>query len=186
MSVIGNHSWKCHDDTIIAKKVWQTDRSVLRAAWSQLKTNKDIIKLSVHMYHGIMTIRKTRIHDVICDVTRSQSWSTFKIIIFPSIFQLECQTKFEISEMLMAILWAYSTSGISSGEKFVATSKWQPFWNNERSFHLISDMWWSSRIMHKNFMVMTSSMTSQSYLKLSSIFMFRRGWLRKQVARAML
>ena len=31
----------------------------------------------------------SRTHDVIHDVTRSQSWSNFEIDIFPSIFELE-------------------------------------------------------------------------------------------------
>ena len=35
------------------------------------------------------------------------------------------------------------------------------------------------------FMVMMSSMTSQVASKFPSIFMFSRGWLREQVARAM-
>ena len=39
--VIGNNSWKFHDDANIVKKVWQTDRrtenTICRAAWSQLK-----------------------------------------------------------------------------------------------------------------------------------------------------
>ena len=42
----GNNSWKLHDDGNMVKKVWQTDRqtdrqtenTICRAAWSQLKT----------------------------------------------------------------------------------------------------------------------------------------------------
>ena len=53
--------------------------------------------------------------------------------------------------MLMAILLAHSTSGIASGKKkFVATWKWQPFWNIEHSFNLASDMRRLSQIMPKN------------------------------------
>ena len=51
------------------------------------------------------------IRDVIDDVTRSQSRSNFEIDISPSIFELYI-------EMLMAIFYIYSTSGITSGEKF--------------------------------------------------------------------
>ena len=41
--------------------------------------------------------------------------------------------------MLMAIMLAYQTSGITSSKKFVATSKWWPFWqfwNIKHSFNL--------------------------------------------------
>ena len=60
--------------------------------------------------------RSSEVHGVICDVTRSQSWSKFKIAIAPSIFQSVTQ-KLQIPEMLMAILLVYSTSGIASGKK---------------------------------------------------------------------
>ena len=80
--------------------------------------------------------------------------------------------KLKMSEMLMAIFLVYSTSGITSGKKkFVASSKWRPFWkllNIKHSFNLTSDMKRPSQIMPiKFFMVMTSSMTSQGGLKVS-------------------
>ena len=57
----------------------------------------------------------SRTHDVIDDVTRSQSKS--KIDMSPSIFELERRSKLKMSEMLMVIFLVYSTSGITSGER---------------------------------------------------------------------
>ena len=57
------------------------------------------------------------IHDVIGDVTRSQSRSNFEIDTTPSIFELERWSKAQMSEMLMAIFLVYSTSGITSDQK---------------------------------------------------------------------
>ena len=62
--------------------------------------------------------------------------------------------KLKMSEMLMAIFLVYSTSGITSGKKFVASSKWRPFWkfwNINHSFNLTSDMKRSSQIMQKKY-----------------------------------
>ena len=61
----------------------------------------------------------------------------------------------KMSEMLMAIFLVYSTSGINSGKKkFVASSKWRPFWsllNITHSFNLTSDMERSSKIIPKKY-----------------------------------
>ena len=77
-SVIGNHSWKFHDDTMRGT-LWkrchrrtdgQTEIAVLRAAWSQLKMNREpllcCIKLcaSFHSHQWIqtgVTVRKCQI-----------------------------------------------------------------------------------------------------------------------------
>ena len=60
-----------------------------------------------------------RIHDVIGDVTRSQSGSNFEIDISPSIFELERRSKAQnVGNANMAIFLVYSTSGITSGKKF--------------------------------------------------------------------
>ena len=55
----------------------------------------------------------------------------------------------------MDILSAYSNSGITSVKKFVATSKWRPFfkfWNIKHSFKLYSDMKkcpiWNRKYIH--------------------------------------
>ena len=53
-----------------------------------------IIKLPVYRYHETMTtFIWMRIHDVIGDVTRSQSGSNFEIDISPSLFELERWSK---------------------------------------------------------------------------------------------
>ena len=60
--------------------------------------------------------------------------------------------KLKMSEMLMAIFLVYSTSGITSGEKCLSSSKWRlfwKFWNIKHSFNLTSDMKRSSQIMPK-------------------------------------
>ena len=92
----------------------------------------------------------SRTHDVIDDITRSQSRSNFEIDISPSIFELERRSKFKISEMVMAIFLVYSTSGITSSEKVCRDSKWWPFWkflNIKHSFNLTLDMKRSSQLM---------------------------------------
>ena len=67
------------------------------------------------MYHQIMTIIIwIHIHDVIDDVTRSQHRSNFEIDIYLS---YSVDQKLKMSEMLMAIVLVYSTSGITSGKK---------------------------------------------------------------------
>ena len=58
----------------------------------------------------------SRTHDVIDDVTRSQSRSNFESDISPSIFELERRSKAQ-NVMAMAIFLVYSTSGITSGKK---------------------------------------------------------------------
>ena len=81
-------------------------------------SNDIIIKLPLHQYHETMTTFVwIHIHDVIDDVTRSQSRSNFQIDISPSIFELQHWSKAQMLEMLMAIVLIYSTSGITSGEK---------------------------------------------------------------------
>ena len=77
----------------------------------------------------------------------------------------------------MAIFLACSTSGITSGKKFVASSKWRPFlkfWNIKHSFKLTSYMKRSSQIMSKKvfLMMMTSSMTSQGGLQFGPLYSF--------------
>ena len=54
----------------------------------------------------------SRAHDVIDDVSRSQSRSNFETAISPSIFQLESRSKGQtVGNAHMAILLVYSTSG---------------------------------------------------------------------------
>ena len=82
-----------------------------------------------------------------------------------------------MSQMLMAILVAYSNSGVASSKNFVATSKWRPFWKCENIINTVS-IWhqkWKDRprSCKKNiFIMMTSSMMSQNDLKVISLFSF--------------
>ena len=90
----------------------------------------------------------------------------------------------------MTILLAWSTTGIASGKKFVATSEGRPFWkfwSIKNTFNLTSDRedrpksytkkyfswWWHHRWRQR------------VTWKFLSLFMFRKVWLRGQVARAM-
>ena len=73
------------------------------------------------------TFVQIHFHDIIDDVTWLQSRSNFEIDISPSIFELERRSNVQMSEMLMAIFLVYSSSGISSGKMFVASSKWRLF-----------------------------------------------------------
>ena len=73
-----------------------------------------------------------------------------KLIYLRQYLSYSIDQKLKLSEMLMAIFLEYSTSGITSGKKFVPSSKWRPFWkfwNTKHSFHLTSDMKRSSQIM---------------------------------------
>ena len=82
------------------------------------------------------------IHDLIDDVTRSQNRSNFKIDI-SQYLSYNVDQKLKMSEMRMAIVLVYSTSGITSGKKNWSGSKWRPFWkfwNIKHSFNLTSDM----------------------------------------------
>ena len=93
-----------------------------------------------------------------------------KLIYLRQYFSYSVDQKLKMSEMLKAIFLIYSTSGITSGKNSLSSSKWRPFFkflNIKHSFNLTSDMKRTSQIMPKNFMVMTSSMTSHGGLKVS-------------------
>ena len=92
----------------------------------------------------------SRTHDVIDDVTRSQSKSNFEIDISPSIFDLQCRSKAQnvgnAHGFLSDIFFRYNFRY----KKFDASWKWRPFWifwNTKHSFNLTSDMKRSSQIM---------------------------------------
>ena len=70
--------------------------------------------------------------------------------------------KLKMSEMLMAIFFIYSTSGITSGKKVCCQLK------------MAADMKRSSKIIHKKsiLMMMTSSMTSQGGLIVDPLYSF--------------
>ena len=57
------------------------------------------------------------IHEVIDDVTRSQNRSNLKLIYPRQYLSYSVDQKLKISEMLIAIILVYPTSGISSSKK---------------------------------------------------------------------
>ena len=99
-----------------------------------------------------------------------------KLIYLRQYLNYSVDQKLKMSEMLMTIVLVYSPSGITSGKKFVASSKWRPFWkfwNMKHSFNLTSDMKKSSQTMSKkSIFMMTSSMTSQGGLKVGPLYSF--------------
>ena len=75
-----------------------------------------------------------------------------KLIYLRQYLSYSIDQKPKMSEMLMAILLVYSTSGITSGKISLLGSKWRlfwKFWNIKHSFNLTSDMKRSSQIMPK-------------------------------------
>ena len=56
---------------------------------------------------------------------------TLKLIYLRQYLSYSVDQKLKMSEMLMAIFLVYSTSSVTPGKKFVASSKWWPFWNFE-------------------------------------------------------
>ena len=143
------------------------------------------------MYHQIMTtIIWNHIHDVIDDVTRSQNRSNLKLIYLGQYLNYSVDQKLKMSEMLIAIFLVYSPPGITSGKKRLwaqngghcenfeilnTASIWPQIWKDrpklcQKKFFL---WWWRHRWRHR-----VAS-------KFFSIFMFRRGWLREQIARTM-
>ena len=123
----------------------------------------------MHRYYEIMTtILLMYIHDVIDDVTRSQSGSNFENDISPSIFKLERRSKAQMSEMLMAIFLVYLTSGITFGKKVCRELKMAAIL--KILTQLQSDLRYEKNVPNYDktfFMVVMSSMTSQGGLKVS-------------------
>ena len=93
---------------------------------------------------------------------------TFKLIYLRQYLSQSVDQKLKMSEMLMAIFLIYSIPGITFGKKvyrelkmtanlkiLIAASIWPQIWKDR------------PKLCHKNFYVMTSSMTSQGCLKVS-------------------
>ena len=98
------------------------------------------------VFRAPMTSLMTSQNHKICQI--------LKLIYLLQYLSYSVDEKLKMSEMLMAIFLVYSTSGITSGKKFVASSKWRPFWkfwNIKHSFNLTSDMKRSSQIMPKKY-----------------------------------
>ena len=113
-----------------------------------------------------------------------------KLICLRQYLSYSVDQKLKMSEMLMAIILVYSTSGITSGEKkFVGLKmaailkilKYQTHLQFDLRYEKIvpnyaqkSFLWWlRHRWRHR---------VASKFL---SIFMFRRGWLQEQIVRAM-
>ena len=86
----------------------------------------------------------SRNYDVIDDVTRWQSRSNFQIDISSSIFELEHRTKTQnVGNANGHLSGIFNFRYNFRQKKFVASSKWGPFWkfrNIKHSFNLTSDM----------------------------------------------
>ena len=70
------------------------------------------------MYHEIITTI-IYIYDVIDDAPGHKIGQILKLIYLRQYLSYSVDQKLKMSEMLMVIFLAYSTSGISSGKKFV-------------------------------------------------------------------
>ena len=90
-SVIGNHSWKFHDDTMMGaywkmcdrRSEGRTDRSVLRAAWLQLKIrNSNVIVVTWEKFSSVAKPD----HVVILTNTSADSDENISV----SVFQCHC------------------------------------------------------------------------------------------------
>ena len=119
----------------------------------------------------------SRTHDVIDDVTRSQSRSNFEIDISPSIFELQRRSKLKLSEMLMAIFLVYSTSGITSDKKVCRELKMAAIlkilkYSTQLQFDFRYEKIAPDYAKKGIFMMMTSSMTSQGGLKVDPLYSF--------------
>ena len=142
----------------------------------------------MHRYREIMSIFIwIHIHDVIDDVTRSQSRSNFKIDIFPSIFQPERRSvqnvgnangyfsgifNFRYNLRLKSLSWAQNGGHFENFEILNTASIWPQIWKDRPKLCHFS-RWLRHRWRNRE------------VSKFPSIFMFRRGWLREQVTRAM-
>ena len=80
-----------------------------------------------------MTSLMTSSGHIICQI--------LKLIYLRQYLGYSVDQKLKMSEMLIAFFLVYSTSGTTSGKKFVGSSKWRPFWKNDKyqtqlQFHL--------------------------------------------------
>ena len=97
--------------------------------------------------------------------------------------------KLKMSEMLMAIFLVYSTSGITSGKKaFVGLKMAAILKILKNKTQLQFDFRYEKIVPNyapKSFLMFFHRWRHRVASKFLSIFMFRRGWLREQIARAM-
>ena len=155
---------KCfHDDDVIDGVTgWPQSRpSIFLYKWNNnifydnLKTSKDIIiKLPVHRYHELMTTIYLR---------QYLSYSVDQIL--------------KMSDMLMAIVLVYSTSGVTSGKKVCGELKMAAILKIFKYLiHLQFDLRYEKIVPNyakkSVFMMMTSSMASQGGLKVGPLYSF--------------
>ena len=125
----------CPDD--LTMKDWCHTNNILQVhCWKCL-----VVQV---MFHALMTSLMTSQDHKVGQI--------FKLIYLRQYKSYSIHQKLKMSEMLMANFLVHSTSGITSGKMFVASSKWWPFWkflNIKHSLDLTSDMKRSSQIMPK-------------------------------------
>ena len=119
----------------------------------------------------------SRTHDVIDDVTNSQSKSNLNLIYLRQYLSYSVDQKLKMSKMLMAIFLVNSTSGITSCKKSLSRIQNGEHFENFGILNIAS-IWpqiWKERpkLCQKSiFLMMTSSMTSQGGLKVGPLYSF--------------
>ena len=105
----------CHDvcpDDLTMKDWCRTNNILQVRCWGCL-----VVQV---MFHALMTSLLTSQYHKVSQI--------LKFIYLRQYLSYSVDQKLKIWEMLMAISLVYSTSGITSGKKIVASLKWRPFW----------------------------------------------------------
>ena len=152
-ATLWRHRW-CHHH---AKNLYGHNLERSFHIWGQIE-----VLFHVHvMFHALMTSLMTSQDHKVGQI--------LKLIHLRQYLNYRVDQKLKMSEMLKAIFLVYSTFGTSSVKKFVASSKWRPFWkfwNIKHSFNLTSDMKRSSQIMPENIFMI------QGGLKVGPLYSF--------------
>ena len=97
----------------LTKKDWCHTNNILQIhSWWSL-----VVQV---MFHALVTSSMMSAIHKVCQI--------LKLLYLHQYFGYSIDQKLKISEMLMTNLLVYPTSSITSVKKFVATSKWRPFW----------------------------------------------------------
>ena len=161
----------CPDD--LTMKDWCHTNNILQVhCWGCL-----VVQV---MFHAFMTSSMTSPGHKVGQI--------LKVIYLRQHFNYSVDQQLKMSEMLMAIFLIYSTSGITSGRKVCraqngghfenfeilnTASTWPQIWKDRPKLCQKKFLWWWRHRWHHR--------VASKFL---SIFMFRRGWLREQIARA--
>ena len=129
--------------------------------------------LQVHCW--VCLVVQVMIHALMTSLMTSQGHKEGQILKLLNLRQYlnySVDQKLKMSEMLMAIVLVYSTSGITSGKKFIASSTWRPFkfffkYSTQHQVDLRYGQIVPNYAKTDFFMVMTSSMTSHGGIKAS-------------------